>query len=297
MEETDNKICERVCACLHASLIAGDQSCIFHGDEGKYYDELDFWEEELEPEDEHLCVLSLEGFDWEFWFQKRTFAGMWHRVLHVITPYDVHYLDLIEKEFGVSVLTDGRYYLVIYERKVVMSKTCPVLLNDLLNCHELKKVFENSVVYDDSKYRVPRTDEYEKRNLQTNQECNYCGEIFAEGDMYYDDYKGIYCCDDCYPDYYELCDICEETHNRDEIRLTKDNKRVCESCMDDFTWCDDCEELIHIDDTVYIEEYDITLCDECYDDSDYEHCKKCEGLFEPDDLDEKGLCRHCRPPE
>lgn len=270
--EEEHKICEKVCACLHASLICGDEKCIYP--EG--HNELNFWEDDLVESDEFLCVIAGEGFEHDFDYNGVIYTGIWHRVLHVIADKYIDYLDRLEKDTGLSVITDGNYYGIFYDRKLCSIANCPIGLSNIRtfirnsgDIFKFDKLFET--------YRVPRKDDYETLNILSVVYCANCQAKIARDDSSLDKETDDLLCWNCYSEKYQSCDCCEESVKRVDIIGTKNGEYICQNCVDNYyKTCTNCGEIVPEGSISHIEDYE--LCSKCKDDI-CNYCDECEDYF------------------
>lgn len=270
--EEDYKVCEKVCACLHASLICGDEKCIYPEGDAK----LDFWDDELKESDEFLNIVSVKGFEHDFELNGSIYTGIWHRVLHVIADKYIDYLDRLEKDTKISVITDGNYYGIFYEGKLRTIANCPIGLSHINNFIRNSGsifLFDNVI----KKYRVAREDGYEKLNILSVVYCVNCGIKINKDDSATDQENGNTLCWNCYSEKYQSCDSCEGAVKRDDVIGTKNGEYVCQSCIDNnYTTCTICGEIVSDGDTIHIENQKV--CDECKV-SHCNYCDECEDYF------------------
>jgi len=127
-----------------------------------------------------------------------------------------------------------------------------------------------------------------KKEIKT---CYDCGEEI-EGEFY--EYDGNYICQDCYENYYFMCEDCGKIEHQDNGYWIKDaEKLVCENCADNnYYCCEDCGEWY--ENTTYIEHHG-EVCEHCFDYNDYHYCEDCGNYYEGDYMrySEMNDCYYC----
>ncbi len=98
-------------------------------------------------------------------------------------------------------------------------------------------------------------------NNEEKRICCNCEQSFNEDEMHYVD--GEWYCDECFDEFYTVCDCCGDIVDRAEARLAPNGDNYCESCFDDnCTYCDHCGDAIWRD--------DVEVVNIRYDGCDYE---------------------------
>lgn len=206
------------CACLHASLICGDETCIYGDEDG----ELDFWEE-IEADDDVLCVLSLDGFEHEFIVNENRYFGMWHRILTMITPSKVIDLQATEERVGISQLTNGNIYVLLRNGTACTVSVCPIT-----NVNEF--------------FYELRDDDFYKENIKADFECDICAicedEVYGDDKIYIED-EDIYICPSCFSSHFHECYKCGDVI-RDEDKMRLGIMILCENCYEKMEKCSKC---------------------------------------------------------
>ncbi|MCP4651683.1 MAG: hypothetical protein GY853_16600 [PVC group bacterium] len=259
-EEKKGTICEVACACLHAVLIAGSEDCMLNPD--NEYAEMDFWEDDLEDNDEYVNVLGTTEIDGRKFthndgLQTQYLQGTFFRVLAVIGNQFIEDMDKVFRELGHWIMTDGRTHYAGKGTEAYYHSGCPIHLDSL-------KLPTPNGYKDFTKYREARNDNYETINMRTIRYCDNCGTS-------YDQESGAYI-------------DCEDSH-------------ICDSCLDNYLYCENCEEYYPSDKTVYVEDSGITLCEDCVEHDNYFYCEECECWYHVDScdvIDTVPLCVQCR---
>lgn len=94
--------------------------------------------------------------------------------------------------------------------------------------------------------------------------CDHCGQMsFGEKHSY----KDLFICDDCYREYYAVCEMCGELHRRSEMTMyIEDGKDVfcCSDCAEKYNIkCATCGKEISVHSAVTLNR--MSLCKECAD--------------------------------
>lgn len=82
----------------------------------------------------------------------------------------------------------------------------------------------------------------------------------------YKDNNNNYYCEECYNNYYFVCDSCGNVISVDDLHETANGASICSSCVDlHYFVCDSCEEIYHDSDCYFYNNY--TFCRDCYCDA------------------------------
>ena len=121
--------------------------------------------------------------------------------------------------------------------------------------------------------------------------CAKCGEII-EGESV--EIDGEYVCQNCFDEYYFVCEDCGKIEDRDNGYWIKDSEiLVCEDCArNNYYRCEDCGD--YFSQTTYIEHYG-EVCEHCYEYNNYGYCESCDRCYCGDELNysERHDCYYC----
>ena len=104
--------------------------------------------------------------------------------------------------------------------------------------------------------------------------CARCGEIIRGESVEIS--CGEYVCQDCFDEYYFICEDCGKIEDRDNGYWIKDSEiLVCEDCVNNnYYRCEDCGDYFR--NTTYIESYG-EVCERCLD--NYGYCEGCDCWY------------------
>lgn len=112
---------------------------------------------------------------------------------------------------------------------------------------------------------IEEVSEENMEEFEDLKECYHCGEEHSEEDLIYVDYYDRWVCQDCYDNYYSVCEDCNEVYYCDDLHSVEGGNRcVCDSCMDNYYYCAECNEYYYSDSMYYDEETDEWYCEDCW---------------------------------
>jgi hypothetical protein len=123
--------------------------------------------------------------------------------------------------------------------------------------------------------------------------CCCCDNSFAGDDAYHDNNNDCWC-PDCFDEYFQTCDECEETVHVDCVHDTS-NGGVCGSCRDNYyIQCVECNEYHHSDDMTTLHNGE-EVCKTCLA-NEYVICEECEQYVKETTSgeDDRELCEDCK---
>lgn len=120
--------------------------------------------------------------------------------------------------------------------------------------------------------------------------CEHCGCVVDEDDVI--EIDGDYYCRDCV----EYCDRCGEYHRGDSHYIPSEDRYVCEDCWENYyEYCEDCDEPYSRYNMVWVDSVGQYVCQDCVD-RYYTRCDKCGELYPNCDIiehDGKHYCDSC----
>lgn len=120
-------------------------------------------------------------------------------------------------------------------------------------------------------------------------ECENCGDVWLEDDMYYINDESVLVCKHCFDNYAE-CDECSELVHNDKISSVGD-EYWCDSCYENHSFtCGECNDRFNNNEGREVEDY--VLCEYCFENGVL-YCVGCEEPFLRRHLNYSGYCVRC----
>lgn len=117
--------------------------------------------------------------------------------------------------------------------------------------------------------------------------CPYCGKSIPSDVAYHlvedDDGRDMFVCDECFHDYYGICDECGECFTLDDGEYD-DRIFICDECYRENSWgrCEHCGQLFHEEDMTQTEDSECWFCSDCLH-NECQQCDDCRRWFEYDE--------------